>query len=106
MSLITAPLAKKITAITYEMLPDAALKQARKLVLDGLAVAVAGALSKGDWKSALAMDPNNREGLTLKATATAMAAAEKDGKCPECGSRLRTKLAKQCLECGADWHRR
>ena len=43
MSLITAPLAKKITAITYEMLPDAALKQARKLVLDGLAVAVAGA---------------------------------------------------------------
>ncbi len=24
--------------------------------------------------------------------------------CPECGKPLRTKLAKQCLECGADWH--
>jgi 2-methylcitrate dehydratase PrpD len=42
-SLVTAPLAKKITAITYEMLPDDALEQARMLVLDGLAVAVAGA---------------------------------------------------------------
>jgi hypothetical protein len=24
--------------------------------------------------------------------------------CPQCGKALRTKLAKQCLECGADWH--
>ena len=24
--------------------------------------------------------------------------------CPECGKKLRTKLAKQCFECGADWH--
>ena len=25
--------------------------------------------------------------------------------CPYCGKQLRTKLAKQCFECGADWHR-
>jgi hypothetical protein len=24
--------------------------------------------------------------------------------CPYCGKQLRTKLAKQCVECGADWH--
>ena len=24
--------------------------------------------------------------------------------CPECGEQLRTKLAKQCVACGADWH--
>lgn len=24
--------------------------------------------------------------------------------CPECGKPLRTKLAQQCWECGADWH--
>ncbi len=24
--------------------------------------------------------------------------------CPHCGRQLRTKLAKQCVECGADWH--
>lgn len=24
--------------------------------------------------------------------------------CPECNTKLRTSLAKQCLECGADWH--
>jgi hypothetical protein len=24
--------------------------------------------------------------------------------CPECGEPLMTKRAKQCLECGADWH--
>ena len=24
--------------------------------------------------------------------------------CPECGMQLRTKLAKQCRHCGADWH--
>jgi hypothetical protein len=24
--------------------------------------------------------------------------------CPHCGKQLRTKLAKQCVECGADWH--
>lgn len=24
--------------------------------------------------------------------------------CPECGQPLRTALAKQCFECGADWH--
>jgi len=24
--------------------------------------------------------------------------------CPECGKPLRTALAQQCLECGADWH--
>lgn len=24
--------------------------------------------------------------------------------CPKCGKRLRTSLAKQCVECGADWH--
>jgi hypothetical protein len=24
--------------------------------------------------------------------------------CPKCGKQLRTALAKQCLECGADWH--
>jgi hypothetical protein len=24
--------------------------------------------------------------------------------CPQCGKSLRTKLAKQCFECGADWH--
>jgi anti-anti-sigma regulatory factor len=24
--------------------------------------------------------------------------------CPECGKALATKLAKQCLACGADWH--
>ena len=24
--------------------------------------------------------------------------------CPECGEQLMTKLAKQCLACGADWH--
>jgi hypothetical protein len=23
--------------------------------------------------------------------------------CPQCGKRLRTDLAKQCFECGADW---
>ena len=26
------------------------------------------------------------------------------GQCPQCGSKLKTKLAKQCFECGADWH--
>ena len=24
--------------------------------------------------------------------------------CPHCGEQLRTKLAKQCVACGADWH--
>ena len=24
--------------------------------------------------------------------------------CPECGKQLRTDKAKQCVECGADWH--
>ncbi len=24
--------------------------------------------------------------------------------CPSCGMPLRTQLAQQCLECGADWH--
>jgi len=24
--------------------------------------------------------------------------------CPDCGKPLRTKLAKQCVECGKDWH--
>jgi hypothetical protein len=24
--------------------------------------------------------------------------------CPQCGRPLRTALAKQCIECGADWH--
>lgn len=24
--------------------------------------------------------------------------------CPVCGKQLRTKHAKQCVECGADWH--
>jgi hypothetical protein len=24
--------------------------------------------------------------------------------CPYCGNQLRTRLAKQCVECGADWH--
>ncbi len=25
--------------------------------------------------------------------------------CPSCGSMLATSMAKQCLACGADWHR-
>jgi hypothetical protein len=30
---------------------------------------------------------------------------EKDAPaCAHCGKQLRTKLAKQCIECGADWH--
>lgn len=24
--------------------------------------------------------------------------------CPKCGASLRSSLAKQCFECGADWH--
>lgn len=24
--------------------------------------------------------------------------------CPKCNKKLRTSLAKQCLDCGADWH--
>jgi hypothetical protein len=53
---------------------------------------------------------NYEEGLMLKVAAEKAIAeeaiAEKAAKCPECGSRLRTNLSKQCLECGADWHRR
>jgi hypothetical protein len=26
------------------------------------------------------------------------------GACPKCGGRLRTRLARQCRLCGADWH--
>lgn len=26
--------------------------------------------------------------------------------CPHCGASLRTALAQQCFECGADWHTR
>jgi hypothetical protein len=31
-------------------------------------------------------------------------ALDKKPPCPECGEPLRTGLAKQCLNCGADWH--
>jgi hypothetical protein len=26
--------------------------------------------------------------------------------CPQCGKPLRTNKAQQCLECGADWHKK
>jgi hypothetical protein len=32
------------------------------------------------------------------------AVRKKGGKCPKCGAQLRTPLARQCLECGHDWH--
>ena len=43
MSSITASLAQKIAATAYEDMPAAALERARLLVLDGIAVAIAGA---------------------------------------------------------------
>ncbi len=43
MTAITAALAQKLTDIRYEMLPPEAVDMARRLILDGIAVAVAGA---------------------------------------------------------------
>ncbi len=31
-------------------------------------------------------------------------AEQSNPPCPHCKSKLRTKLAKQCFHCGADWH--
>lgn len=43
------------------------------------------------------------EMIGLKSTAVEPIAYP-TAKCPECGNELETNLAKQCLECGADWH--